>query len=189
MTPLVSEDSKQPLMTHSQEWSQAQRNQVRVSEWESHQQGFSCVREEMGRALRPVQASITKPYLIPSWEMAEAPTWSSRWLLQPPEYGHVVPSVFCASALISQNTPQPQRKSTQTWVSLYSFPTTHRWASHPRWTLWLGSHTLLASRATAASPRLWIYRLLTRHMRAFFIIKDKTRDSLDFMPNYAVLKV
>lgn len=44
-------------------------------------------------------------------------------------------------------------------------------------------NALLATKAIAGSPQLWIYRLLTHHMKAFLIIKDKTRNSLHVMPD------
>lgn len=80
-----------------------------------------------------------------------------------------------------------KENSTKTWVILYHL------LPHTVLRSTLIGHsesdinTLLATKATAASPQFWIYKLLIHDTQAFLIIKGKPRNSLDFTPNCLLL--
>lgn len=172
-TPSASKDPKPLFMTHLWEGSQAQWNQILISEWTWH---FSHTNKGSDASGRDGKGSpmwgwppIPTPYLILSWEASETPrghhdsfgaltvaTWWRKRYLQ----SHS--SNFIEHTAASKKIPPKHEWSCIRSLPHIIFRSTLIGHSEP------DINTLLATKATVASPQLWNYKLLTHHMWAFF---------------------
>lgn len=101
-----------PFMTGLWEGSQAQRNQILVSEWKRHVCHTNNRRGGKDSRSWPTLHSYPVSDLV----------FNSLWFLQPSEYGHMVKSVLSGEPFLQFHRTHHRSKenSTKTWVILYT---------------------------------------------------------------------